>query len=127
MKTIHCYILRELAGPLIVSLMLLTFILFMRHFVFLFPKIAGKNLGWPVVTEIVVLSLPFIIALVLPMAVLVAVIMSFGRFSADNEVTALKALGIPAHRLMLSPMAAACVLMLGAIWFNDQVVPETNH
>ncbi len=110
-----------------VSLALLTFILFMRHFVFLFPKIAGKNLGWRIMSEIIVLSLPFIIALVLPMAVLVAVIMAFGRFSADNEVTALQALGLPAHRLMLSPMAAACVLMTGAIWFNDQVLPETNH
>jgi lipopolysaccharide export system permease protein len=127
MKTLHSYILRELAGPFVVSLSLLTFILFMRHFVFLFPKIAGKNLGWQVMSEIIVLSLPFIIALVLPMAVLVAVIMAFGRFSADNEVTALKALGLPAHRLMLSPMAAACLLMTGAIWFNDQVLPETNH
>ncbi len=127
MKILHSYILRELAGPFVVSLTLLTFILFMRHFVFLFPKIAGKNLGWQVMSEIIVLSLPFIIALVLPMAVLVAVIMAFGRFSADNEVTALKALGLPAHRLMLSPMAAACLLMTGAIWFNDQVLPETNH
>ncbi len=127
MKTLHSYILRELAGPFLVSLTLLTFILFMRHFVFLFPKIAGKNLGWQILSEIIVLALPFIIALVLPMAVLVAVIMAFGRLSADNEITALKALGLPAHRLMLSPMAAATVLMLGAIWFNDQVLPETNH
>ncbi len=127
MKTLHSYILRELAGPFLVSLTLLTFILFMRHFVFLFPKIAGKNLGWQILSEIIVLALPFIIALVLPMAVLVAVIMAFGRLSADNEITALKALGLPAHRLMLSPMAAAVVLMTGAIWFNDQVLPETNH
>ena len=41
MKILHGYILRELAGPFIVSLTLLTFILFMRHFVFLFPKIAA--------------------------------------------------------------------------------------
>jgi len=57
----------------------------------------------------------------------VRVIMAFGRLSSDNEVTALKALGIPAHRLMIAPMAAACVLTVGATWFNDQVLPETNH
>jgi lipopolysaccharide export system permease protein len=127
MKTLQRYILFELAGPFVISLSLLTFILFMRHMLFLFPKIAGKNLEFAVIVEVIVLSLPFIIALVLPMAVLVAVIMSFGRFSADNEVTALKALGVPAHRLMASPMAAAFCLMLISIWFNDQVLPESNH
>jgi len=127
MKTLHRYILLELSGPFVISLSLLTFILFMRHMVFLFPKIAGKNLEAAVIVEIIVLSLPFIIALVLPMAVLVAVIMSFGRFSADNEVTALKALGVPAHRLMISPMLAAFYLMLVSIWFNDRVLPESNH
>ena len=127
MKTLHRYILFELAGPFLVSFSLLTFIMFMRNMVFLFPKIAGKHLGWPVIAELVVLSLPFIIALVLPMAVLVGVIMAFGRLSEDNEITAMKALGIPAHRLMLAPLAAAAVLMAAAVWFNDRVLPEANH
>ena len=127
MKTLQRYILSELAGPFVVSLSLLTFILFMRNMVFLFPKIAGKNLGWSVIGELMLLSLPFIIALVLPMAVLVAVIMGFGRLSADNEITALKSLGVPAHRLMLAPLAAAAGLMLAAVWFNDRVLPESNH
>lgn len=127
MKTLHRYILSELAGPFVVSLSLLTFILFMRNMVFLFPKIAGRNLEWSVIGELMGLSLPFIIALVLPMAVLVAVIMSFGRLSADNEITALKSLGVPAHRLMASPLAAALLLMVGAVWFNDRVLPESNH
>ncbi|OGF98553.1 MAG: hypothetical protein A2Z86_03795 [Candidatus Glassbacteria bacterium GWA2_58_10] len=127
MKTLHRYILFELTGPFIVSFSLLTFILFMRNMVFLFPKIAGKHLGWTVIAELIVLSLPFIVALVLPMAVLVGIIMSFGRLSADNEITAMKALGIPAHRLMLAPLGAAVVLMAAAIWFNDRVLPEANH
>jgi lipopolysaccharide export system permease protein len=127
MKTLRRYILLELAGPFLFSLSLLTFILFMRQMVFLFPKFAGKNLGWTVISELMLLSLPFILALVLPMSVLVATIMAFGRLSSDNEITALKALGVPAHRLMAAPMGAALVLMLGAIWFNDRVLPESNH
>ena len=127
MKTVQRYILRELAGPFAFSLGLLTFILFMRHMVFLFPKIAGRGLEWVVVAELIVLSLPFIMALVIPMAVLVAVIMAFGRLSVDNEIVSLKAVGISVHSLMKAPLAAASVLILLSVWFNDQVLPESNH
>ncbi len=127
MKTIHRYILNELAGPFAFSLGLLTFILFMRHMVFLFPKIAGKGLEWRVVAELMVLSLPFIIALVIPMAVLVAVIMAFGRLSADNEIVSLKAVGVSVHSLMKAPLVASAVLILLSVWFNDRVLPESNH
>jgi len=127
MKTLQRYILKELAGPFAFSLGLLTFILFMRHMVFLFPKIAGKGLEWGIVAELIVLSLPFIIALVIPMAVLVAVIMAFGRLSADNEIVSLKSVGISVHSLMKAPLAAATVLILLSVWFNDRVLPESNH
>ena len=128
MKTLHGYILRELAGPICgVAHTADVHVFLCGTLSFCSPKLRGKNLGWQIIGEIILLSQPFIIALVLPMAVLVAVIMAFGRLSADNEITAFKALGIPAHRLMLSPMLAACLLMAGAIWFNDQVLPETNH
>ncbi len=127
MKILNRYILSELAGPFLLSLALLTFILFMRSMVGLFPKIAGKNLDWLVIAEVLALSLPFILALVLPMAVLVAVIMAFGRLSADNEITALKSLGLSLHRLLRAPLAAALLLTLAAVWFNDRVLPEANH
>jgi len=127
MKVIRRYILFELAGPFVFSLTLLTFILFMRQMVLLFPKFAGKDLPWGVITELMLLSLPFIVALVLPMSVLLGVIMAFGRFSADNEITAFKALGVPAHRLMWAPLWASALLALGAVWFNNRVLPETNH
>ncbi|MCE5271982.1 LptF/LptG family permease [bacterium] len=127
MKVIRRYILLELAGPFVFSLTLLTFILFMRQMVLLFPKFAGKDLPWRVIAELLGLSLPFIVALVLPMSALLGVIMAFGRLSADNEITAFKALGVPAHRLMWAPLGASVLLALGAVWFNDRVLPETNH
>jgi len=95
--------------------------------VLLFPKFAGKDLPFRVIGELMLLSLPFIVALVFPMAVLLGVIMAFGRLSSDNEITAFKALGVPAHRLMWTPMVAAALLTVVAIWFNDRVLPETNH
>jgi len=52
------------------------------------------------------LSIPFIVAMTLPMAVLVAVLYTFSHLAADNEVTAMKASGISVQRL-LAPVSAA--------------------
>lgn len=53
--------------------------------------------------------------------------MSFGRLSSDNEVTAIKAGGIPFLKLLWPVILAAIVLTYGVFWFNDQLLPVANH
>ena len=127
MSTIRKYILSEMAGPFAFALGLLTFILFMRHMVFLFPKIAGKGVETSIIFELMGMSIPFIIALVVPMATLVAVITGYGRLSADNEIIAFNSLGVSLSRLMMPPLLASVILALGMIYFNDKILPEANH
>src|SRR5688572_31369900 len=71
---------------------------------------AGKGLPISVILEVMALSLPHIVALTLPMAVLVAVLYAFSQLTADNEVTALKASGVNLLRLQVSLVIAAAVL-----------------
>ena len=73
------------------------------------------------------MSIPFIIALVVPMATLVAVITAYGRLSADNEIIAFNSLGVSLSRLMMPPLLASVVLALGMVYFNDKILPEANH
>jgi lipopolysaccharide export system permease protein len=61
------------------------------------------------------------------MAVLVSALMAFGRLSADNEITALRATGVSPLRAMLPVLLVAAVLGAGLMWFNDKVLPEANH
>jgi lipopolysaccharide export system permease protein len=63
----------------------------------------------------------------MPMAVLVAVLYSFSRLSSDNEVTAFKAGGISLARLMFPVLLLATLLASVMVWFNDTVLPESNH
>jgi lipopolysaccharide export system permease protein len=88
---------------------------------------AGKGLPMSVIFEVMALSLPHIIALTLPMAVLVAVLYAFSQLTADNEVTALKASGVNLLRLQVSLVIAATVLGGFMLYFNDRILPETNH
>jgi lipopolysaccharide export system permease protein len=73
------------------------------------------------------LSVPFIIAMTLPMAVLVATLYAFSRLASENEITALKASGVGHFRILSPVLWGAFGISLLMIWFNDQVLPAANH
>lgn len=121
------YILREHVAPFLYSLFVITFLFLVDFLIRILSSILSKGLEWRVVIEIVALNLAWMLALSIPMAVLVATLMAFGRLSADNETTALRALGISPLRAMIPVMAVAAILTGGLMWFNDRVLPEANY
>ncbi|MGQ0815499.1 MAG: LptF/LptG family permease [Gemmatimonadota bacterium] len=127
MRILTRYLLRVHIGPFLFALFALTGLLFVNVVARRFPELAGKGLPIPVILEVFVLSLPHIIALTLPMAVLVATLYAFSQLAADNEVTALKASGVNLIRLVMPLLAAATVLAAFMLYFNDRILPETNH
>ncbi len=127
MKIVHRYILREHAGPLVFALSALTSLLLLNFIAKRFPDLVGKGLPWSVIVEFLLLSLPFTIAMTLPMAVLVATLHAFSRFAAENEITAFKASGVSMQLLVRPVILASAVLALFMVWFNDQVLPRANH
>lgn len=127
MKIAHRYILREHVGPLVFALAALTSLLLLNFIAKRFPDLVGKGLPWSVIVEFLVLSLPFTIAMTLPMAVLVATLHAFSRFAAENEITAFKASGVSMQLLVRPVILSAAVLALVMVWFNDQVLPRANH
>jgi lipopolysaccharide export system permease protein len=89
--------------------------------------LVGKGLPWTVIVEFLILSLPHVIALALPMAVLVAVLYAFNELVASNEITALAAGGVPPRRLMLPVVGLGVIAATVMYYFNDRVLPESNH
>ncbi|RMH73327.1 MAG: YjgP/YjgQ family permease [Gemmatimonadetes bacterium] len=124
---ISLYILREHIGPFISALAILTFVLFMDKLFDLLDLIIGKGLPGSVVAEIFMLSLPYILAMTVPMAVLVATLMAFGRLSQDNEVTALKASGVNLYRMVLPSFLMSGLIAISLVYFNNTILPESNH
>lgn len=121
------YILREHVAPFLYALLVITFLFLVDFLIRILSSVLSKGLEWTVVLEIVVLNLAWMLALSVPMAVLVATLMAFGRLSADNEVTALRALGISPVRAMVPVLAVAALIAAGLVWFNDRVLPDANH
>ncbi len=127
MKIAHRYVLKEHLGPLLFALSALTSLLMLNFIAKKFGDLVGKGLPWTVIVEFLTLSLPFTLAMTLPMAVLVATLHAFSRFAAENEITAFKASGVSLHLLVRPVILAAAVLSLIMVWFNDQVMPRANH
>lgn len=127
MKIIHKYVLREHAGPLVFALSALTSLMLLNYVAKQLGNLVGKGLPWTVIFEFFVLSLPFTVAMTLPMAVLVAVLYAFSRLASENEITALKANGVSMGRLLIPVIFAGAILSLSMVIFNDQVLPRTNH
>jgi len=126
-RIITRYIVREHAGPLAFALTALTSLLLLQYVARQLDKLVGKGLPWRVIGEFLLLSLPFTIAMTLPMAVLMSTMHAFGRLAAEHEVTAFKASGVRVRTLMAPMLVIAAVLSFLMIGFNDQVLPRANH
>lgn len=127
MSILSRYYVKEHLIPFFLALLVLTFILIMNRIFELVFNIVGKGLSPFVVLKVFVLSLPFIIALTVPMAVLVAVITVFGKSSQDFEIIAIKSGGINLYRLIIPVLIAVFLLSMGMVYFNNHILPEANH
>ena len=126
MKIISKYILREHVGPFVFALTALTSLMILNFISRQFGELVGKGLPASVIAEFFGLSLPFTVALTLPMSVLVAVLYAFSRLAAENEVTALKASGVSPWTLVTPALVWGAVMSLLLLAFNDQVLPRAN-
>jgi lipopolysaccharide export system permease protein len=126
-KILTKYILKEHFAPLMFALSALTSLLLLNYVAKNFGQLVGKGLAWPVIAEFLLLSVPFTVAVTLPMAVLVSTLHAFSRMASENEVTAFKASGIAMQRLMVPVIISAIGFTFFMVWFNDQVLPAANH
>jgi lipopolysaccharide export system permease protein len=126
-RILHSYILRLHLVPFILGFGVVTFVLVMDALFDYLDLVLNRGVAVGVVLQLFVLSLGYIVALSVPCAVLVAVLMTFGRLSQDHETTALRASGVNLATVLTGPLLAAGVLTTLLTFFNDRVLPESNH
>lgn len=121
------YLIRAHLGPFLFALTAITGLIFVNAVAQRVDSLVGKGLPWQVIGEFLVLSLPHTIALSLPMSVLVAVLYAFSDMAASNEITALSAGGVSPSRMMLPVFGLGIIAALVMVYFNDSVLPDSNH
>jgi lipopolysaccharide export system permease protein len=84
----------------------------------------GASLG--TVTQLFIYSLPGIVVLTFPMAMLLASLLSFGRLSGSSEITAMRSGGLSFYRLATPVFIVAFGVSIFSVMFNELVVPPSN-
>ena len=105
---------------------MITFILFVNFVLRAIDRFLGKGLDLITILEYLFLNLAWILALSVPMAVLLATLMTFGRLSEDNEINAMRASGIGFLTIMRAPILFGIIITLLLIYFNNFILPEMN-
>lgn len=126
MRLLSRYVLRQLAAPFVFAVAALTSIMLLNQIAKRFGALVGKGLPWTLIGEVFLLSLPFIVAMTLPMAVLLAVLYAFTTLASSNEITAMRASGVSIGQLLRPVFAAAVLLTAADFAFVDQGLPATN-
>jgi lipopolysaccharide export system permease protein len=98
MRIISRYVLKQHIAPFIFAVNALTLLMLLDQLAKQFHRLVGKGLEARVIAEVFFYSIPFILAVIVPMAVLVAVLYAFNRLAGDNEISALKASGVSLWR-----------------------------
>jgi LPS export ABC transporter permease LptG len=126
LRLLDRYILRQLAAPFFFALAAQTSLMLLSQVAKKFGALVGKGLPWTVIGEVFLLSLPFIIAMTLPMAVLLAVLYTFSHLAADNEITATRASGISVYQVLRPVLIWGVCMAALNFAFVDQVLPRSN-
>ncbi|MCD6336690.1 MAG: LptF/LptG family permease [Candidatus Marinimicrobia bacterium] len=113
--------------PFLGALFVFSFIFLVQYLISQIDKLVGKNLGFMVISEFMILSLAPIFAEVVPVAVFIAFLMAFGRFAEDNEITAWRASGINSGRILVSSILFATIIAAAMLFYNDSILPDANH
>ena len=127
LRIVDRYIVREVVPPLLISLLVLTFVLEIPPIADQAEKLIAKGVAWPIIFKVLATLLPQALAVTIPMALLVGLLIGFGRLSGDREFVALQACGVSLYRL-LRPVAVLALLCWAATsWVIIVALPNANQ
>jgi|APTNR8051073442_1049403.scaffolds.fasta_scaffold07831_2 lipopolysaccharide export system permease protein len=127
MKIINLYILRSHIGPFLFGFSTVVFIFLMQFIINSLDKLLGKGIETSVIVHAIILNIPWMVVLAAPMGILFATLMAFGAMSANYEIAIIKSSGTSLYSMMKPAIGLGFVMSLTLFWFNDSILPESNH
>ena len=127
MKTLNKYLFEQSLIPFLLSVAVITTVLFLQFLIRAVDRFLGKGLDALTIFEYLYLNLAWIIALSVPMSLLISSVMTYGRMAQQNEITALKSAGINLYNIIKPAMLFSSLVGIGLCLFNNFILPEMNY
>ena len=121
------YVAREVLAPFGMGVALLTFALVTGKLLKLTDMVVNHGVSVGEVLGLVAFIMPAFFELTFPMAVLLGVLLGFGRMSGDREMIAARACGVSLYRIAVPAMIVSFVVYLVASWFAFSIRPWANE
>jgi lipopolysaccharide export system permease protein len=126
-KQIDRFVLKSFIGPLIFTFFIVLIILILQFLWMYIDDLAGKGLDYKILTELLFqFSLSFV-PTALPLAILLASLMTFGNMGEFSELSALKSSGISLQRIMRPLIILSSIISLVSFLFGNNVVPYSTR
>jgi LPS export ABC transporter permease LptF/LPS export ABC transporter permease LptG len=132
MSIIDRYVMRQVLMPFLLGLLVFTFIFIIPPLLDYAEDLVAKGVSGPLVIGLIGLLVPQALAVTIPMSLLLALLIAFGRLSADREFVAMQACGISLRRLLwpvalisISAWAATSYVLIALVPGSNQKFLET--
>lgn len=126
MKKLHKLIIGTYLGPFVLTFFIVLFLLVMQFLWKYIDEFVGKGLEWYILAELLFYASANLVPLALPLAILLASIMTFGNLGEHYELVALKSSGLSLQRIMF-PLIVLIVITSGsAFYFSNNIWPLAN-
>jgi len=126
MRRLDRYIIREILGPLTLGFLVFTFILLLQALFKFAELIISRGVPVETVGRLLAYSLPHIVVMTIPMALLFGILIAIGRLSADSELIALRAAGVSLFSLYRPILLLSAVLAAFNAYLMIEVLPRGN-
>ena len=127
MNTLNKYLFKQSLIPFLLSVAVITTVLFLQFLIRAVDRFLGKGLDALTIFEYLYLNLAWIIALSVPMSLLISSVMTFGRMSQQNEITALKSAGVNLYNIIKPALWFGAIVATALCFFNNFILPEMNY
>ena len=124
-KIINLYIFKEITSIFFIILFTLTFVLLMGNILQIMDLMVNKGISFLAVVKLIIFLLPSLFMFTIPIAFLVSILIAMGRFSADNEITALKTSGVSLMQMYYPVAFASLIAFAFTIIIGYYLVPHS--
>ena len=128
LKILDRYLLTAMSVATLMGVALLSLVLVLGNvFKEMLDLLINHNVPLETVLSFIAFVLPFSMTFTIPWGFLTAVLLVFGRLSADNEIIALRSNGVSFTRVFYPVLGIALFLVGVCFWINTEVAPKAQY